>query len=92
MMNRPEAGEASASKAERQEARQKRQAARSEKGGGRPLRLCALATVEVKKNEQGFQIIINGAERRRHFTLTPEEVGPVLRDLETAIQVIRGQQ
>lgn len=91
MANKADGGEKSASKAERQEAREKRQAARTEKTGNRPTRLCALSTVEVKRSEQGFQIVINGSERRRHFTLSPDEVGPVLRDLETAIQVIRGQ-
>lgn len=92
MVNGAETVDKSASKAERHEARLKRQAARSEKPGGRPARLCVLSTVEVKKSEQGFQIVINGSERRRHFTLTPDETGPVLRDLEIAIQVIRAQQ
>jgi hypothetical protein len=84
--------EKSASKAEKQEARMKRQAARAEKTAGRPARLCSLSTVEVRKDENGFQIFINGSDGRRHFSLTPQEVGPVLRDLETAIHVIRGQQ
>jgi hypothetical protein len=84
--------EKSGSKAEKQEARLKRQAARAEKTAGRPTRLCSLSTVEVRKDDAGFHVFINGAEGRRHFTLTSQEVGPVLRDLETAIQVIRGQQ
>lgn len=82
----------SASRAERQETRMQRLGARSERSGGRPSLLCSLSTVEVKRGEQGFQIIITGSEQNRKFTIGPDDVGPVLRDLETAIQVIRGQQ
>jgi hypothetical protein len=94
MANTTETDEKSAGKAEKRDARQKRQAERAEKQAGRPARLCTLSTVEVKKDDEGYQITIHGHSsegRRRHFVLTPQEVGPVLRDLETAIQVIRGQ-
>jgi hypothetical protein len=87
----------SASKAERKDARAKRQAERAEKRGekaasGRPTKLCSLSTVEVRKDEEGFQIFVNQTEGRRSFVVTSDQVGPVLRDLETAIQVIRNLQ
>jgi hypothetical protein len=83
----------SASKAERHEARLKRQAARAEKSGGdRPVRLCTLGTVEVKKEADGYHVAISSSGGRRAFRITPDEVGPLLKDLETAIHVIRGQQ
>ena len=41
----------------------KRMAERSKRSGGRATLLCSLSTVQVKKGEQGFQIIISGAER-----------------------------
>ena len=77
--------------------RKNRQAERAEKRGekatsGRPAKLCSLSTVEVRKDEEGFQIYVNQTEGRRHFVVTPDQVGPVLRDLETAIQVIRNLQ
>jgi hypothetical protein len=78
-------------KAEKEEARLRRQAARAEKTAGRPAKLCTLSTVEVRKDDKGFQVYINVTEGRRHFSVAPQEAGPVLRDLETAIQVIRGQ-
>jgi hypothetical protein len=89
--------EKSVSKAERKDARAKRQAERAEKRGekataGRPTKLCALSTVEVRKDEEGFQVIVNQSEGRGKFVVTPDQVGPVLRDLETAIQVIRNFQ
>jgi len=87
--------EKSAQKAKKQEARTKRQAERAEKrqekSSGRAMRLCALSTVEVKKDEEGFEVFVNGSHGRHRFVVAADEVGPVLRDLETAIQVIRGQ-
>jgi hypothetical protein len=86
---------------EKQAAREQRQAARSEKKsqklaesgrGPRPEKLCSLSTVEVKKDEGGYQISISCSERRFKVTIPQQEVGPVLRDLETAFHVIRGQQ
>jgi hypothetical protein len=89
-------GEKDASKAERHEARLKRQAARAAKSGGgdgeRPARICTLSTVEVKKDHEGYHVAVSSGGGRRAFVIAPQEIGPVLKDLETAIQVIRGQQ
>jgi hypothetical protein len=95
-VEKEESGAKSAARAQKQEARAQRQAARSQKaaeGGrtGRPEKLCSFSTVEVRKGEEGYQVIINSAERRYKFTIAPDEVGPILKDLETAIHVIRGQ-
>jgi hypothetical protein len=81
----------------RQEAREQRQAARSQKlaESGRPQRpdkLCSLSTVEVRKGEEGYQISISCSERQYKVTIPQKEVGPVLRDLEIAFHVIRGQE
>ena len=87
-------GDRSAGKAERQEAQRKRLVERAKRTGGgeRPVRLCSLGTVEVKKHTDGYHVAVTSAEGRRSFFIAPHEVEPILRDLETAIQVIRGQQ
>jgi hypothetical protein len=84
----------SEARAQRREARAQRQAARPQKAGepGRAHKLCSFSTVEVKKSEEGYQVFVTTAGRRSKFTISPGEVGPVLKDLETAIHVIRGQQ
>lgn len=86
--NEDESGE------DRAAARAKRQAARSARASGseRPLVLCTLRTLEVKKGEDGIQLILHISDGRRVVRFTAAEVAGVLRDLETAIHVIRGQQ
>ena len=85
--------ERAATKAERQESRLKRQAARNEKAAtsDRPARLCSLATVEVRKGADGYQVFVSSSDGRRHFTIAPGEVGTVLKDLETAIDDAKGR-
>ena len=80
-----------AARSKRLEAKSQREAARKQKAAesGRPSRLCSLATVEVKRSNNGFQITIQGG---KSFTVPASEANPILRDLETAIQVIRGVQ
>jgi len=83
-------------KADKQEVRAQRKEARAQKAAeaGRPdrgSRLCMFSHVDVKKSEAGYQFSLKGGERRFKFTLAPQEVVPVLKDLESAIQVVRGQ-
>jgi len=89
-----EAGQKTVGKAERREARLKRHAAKAEKAvkNDRPLHLCSLATVDVKKSAEGYQLGLTSAGLRRTVNVAPSDVGQVLRDLETAIQVIRSQE
>ena len=86
--------ERAAQRAKMVETRAKREEARKEKAAasGRPARLCSLATVEVRKGNDGFVVTVNGSAGRKSFTITPNEASQVLRDLETAIHVVRGQQ
>ena len=70
----------------------KREAARQQKmGSGKPARLCSLATVEVRKGDDGFHVSVSGSQGSKTFTIAPDQTNQVLRDLETAIVVIRGQ-
>ena len=70
----------------------KRQAAQKEKAeSGKRIRLCSLPTVEVKKGNDGFHVSVSGPQGIVTFTLAPDQTTQVLRDLETAILVIRGQ-
>ena len=70
----------------------KREAARREKSdSGKAVRLCSLATVEVKKTKDGFHVSVDGGQGNRSFSIAPGQADQVLRDLETAIVVIRGQ-
>ena len=91
-------GEKPAGKTERREARFHQRAAKkagkAAEGGkaDRPLHLCSLATVYVRKSIDGYQIGITSSDARRTFSLVPDEVDQVLKDLETAILVIRSQQ
>ena len=87
--------EKAAARAQKREGRVQRGAARKQKAAekGRPTRLCSLATVEVKKGKDGFHVAVGGSGAgRKSFTIAPNDVSQVLRDLETAIEVIRGQQ
>jgi hypothetical protein len=86
--------ERAAARAQKKEGRAGSRAARKSKSGesARPERLCSLATVEVRKSSDGFQVAVSGSGGRKVFTIAPNEASPVLRDLETAIQVMRGQQ
>ena len=59
---------------------------------GKSTRLCSLATVEVKRSKEGFHVSVNGSRGSKSFTIAPDQANQVLRDLETAIVVIRGQQ
>jgi hypothetical protein len=59
--------------------------------GERPLLLCSLQTVEVKKSREDFEIVVNNSDGRWLLIVAAREAGPVLRDLETAIKVIRSQ-
>jgi hypothetical protein len=86
-----------ATEAEKLDRKQQRKAARAEKGtargeAGRPIHLCTLNTIEVSKTEEGFRVFVKVSDGRRSFTIAPGDVGQVLKDLETAIHVIRGQQ
>jgi hypothetical protein len=85
--------ERAAARAQKREGRAERKASRKGKSaeGGKATRLCSLATVEVKKGSEGFHVSVNGSGGRKGFTIAPDDAGQVLRDLETAIQVIRGQ-
>jgi hypothetical protein len=70
----------------------KREALQKEKAeSGKPIRLCSLATVEVKKGNDGFHVSVSGSQGSKTFTIAPDQATQVLRDLETAILVIRGQ-
>jgi len=83
-----------APRAARREKRKERKAEKaakrgeSQKEGGRPARLCSLATVEVKRGNDGFHVSVSGG---KGFVIAPDKTNQVLRDLETAIVVIRGQ-
>ena len=83
-----------AARAQKRQDRESRQAARKSQPGDKvkPERLCTLETVEVRKSSEGFQVGINGAGGRKTITIAPNEASQVLRDLETAIQVIRSRQ
>lgn len=76
----------------RQAARAKKLEARAAGGAERPTMLCSLRTMEVKKSGDGIQLILNVSDGRRSIHLATGEVAAVMRDLETAIHVIRGQQ
>ena len=67
----------------------KREAAHQETG--RPTRLCSLSTVEVRKGNEGFVVAVKGPQGNRTFQIAPDQTSQILRDLETAIVVIRGQ-
>ncbi|HLY04659.1 MAG TPA: hypothetical protein VKR31_02825 [Rhizomicrobium sp.] len=73
-------------KAEKQAKRQ--EAHKSKEERGKPSRLCSLGTVEVKKGSDGFHVSVGGG---KGFVIAPDKTSQVLRDLETAIVVIRGQ-
>ena|ERR1700731_463300 len=83
-----------AKRQKRNEGRAQRQAVRQQKGreSGRPSRLCSLATVEVKRSNDGFHVTIQAQAGRKSFTVAESEATRILRDLETAIHVIRGEQ
>lgn len=85
--------EKAAARAQKRESRQKRSEAKKQKAAesGRPSHLCSLATVDVKRGNDGFSVTVNGSAGRKSFTIAPNESGQVLRDLETAIQVMRAQ-
>lgn len=71
----------------------KRAAVRQEKAeSGKASPLCSLATVNVKKGNDGFHVSVTGSEGSKTFIIAPDQTTQVLRDLETAINVIRGQQ
>ena len=86
--------EGTTDKSERLEARRKRIAERAEKmsASDRPTKLCTLSTVEVRQDHEGYQIIISGTGGRRSVIIAANDVLQVLKDLEIAIHVIRGQQ
>jgi len=92
------AGAKPADKSERREARHQRRVAKAEKKAekaaksDRPQHLCSLTAVDVRKSSEGYQLGIASSGVRRTFSLAPNEVGQVLKDLETAIHVIRSQQ
>ena len=75
--------------AERQAKRGEAAKARAE--SGKPTRLCSLSTVEVKKGSDGFHVSVSGTQGSKTFTIAPDRTTQILRDLETAITVIRGQ-
>jgi len=82
-----------AGKEKRRERKAQKQAKRdaSQKESGKPSRLCSLSTVEVRRGSEGFVVAIWGPSGSRTFTIAPDQTNQVLRDLETAIVVIRGQ-
>ncbi|HEX9158595.1 MAG TPA: hypothetical protein VF835_00080 [Rhizomicrobium sp.] len=92
--------EKAASRQKRREGRAekvaKREAARQQKiaegGKAKPQRLCSLATVEVKKGSDGFHVSVSGSQGSKTFHVEPAKANQVLRDLETAIVVMRSQQ
>jgi len=86
--------ERAAARAQKRQARESRQASRKTKSAesAKPERLCSLTTVEVRKSSDGFLVAVDASNGRRSFTIAPDEASQVLRDLETAIQVIRGRQ
>jgi hypothetical protein len=81
-------------RSKRREARTQREASRKQKAAesGRPSMLCSLATVEVKRSNDGFQVAVKGQAGRKSFDIPASEANHIMRDLETAIQVIRGVQ
>ena len=86
-----------AGKAKRQkrkhEREARREAARKEwVDSGKALHICSFATVEVKKRNDGFHVSVSGSQGGKTFAITPEQATQVLRDLETAIAVMRNQQ
>ena len=83
-------------KAQRLEAREQKKEARAQKSAesGRPERgdrLCTFSTVDVRKSEGGFQIFVTSGERRHKLILARQDIGQILKDLESAMHVIRGQ-
>jgi hypothetical protein len=90
---KPKSPERAAARAQKREGRAERKAARKGKRAesGKATRLCSLATVEVKKDTDGFHVSVNGSAGRKAFAIAPSDASQVLRDLETAIQVMRGQ-
>ena len=70
----------------------KRAAVRQEKiDSGKASTLCSLAMVNVKKSNDGLHVSVSGPQGSKTFTIAPDQTTAVLRDLETAIHVIRGQ-
>ena len=87
-----ETGARATERAERRDARIKKQASRTKKDGSeRAVRICALGTIEVKKDSKGYQIIASGTDKRRSISVNTNEVGAMLKDLEAAIYVIRAE-
>src|SRR5436305_2059765 len=78
---------------ERKAEREARRAAvRQEKiDSGKASTLCSLETVNVKKGNDGFHVSVTGLQGSKTFIIAPAQTTQVLRDLETAIHVIRGQ-
>jgi len=69
----------------------KRGSARHTKAeNGKPHHLCSLATVEVKKGNDGFHVSVSGQTGR--LLLRTDQIVQVLHDLETAIVVMRSVQ
>jgi hypothetical protein len=68
----------------------KRETARKEwVDSGKALQVCSLATVEVKRGNDGFRVSVKGSKT---FAIAPDQATQILRDLETAIAVMRNQQ
>jgi helix-turn-helix protein len=81
-----------AQRAVRRDARIKKKGPRTkEDGSERPTRLCSLGTIEVRKDSQGYQIIVRGGENRRSINVAASEVSAMMKDLEAAIYVIRAE-
>jgi hypothetical protein len=80
-------------RAQKREDRAKRKAAHKEKAAesGKGTRICSLTTVGVKKDNDGFHVVVNGSGGRKAFTIARSDASMILRDLETAIKVMRGQ-
>lgn len=86
----------SAARAQRLEIQAQKKDARAQKAkeSDRPEKaglLCMFPRVDVRKSDEGYQFFVRGEERLWKFALTPQEVGPILKDLESAILVVRSQ-
>jgi hypothetical protein len=62
------------------------------KAACRPARPYQLDAVQVRRHKDDFQIVIKSPNTRKSMAVSAQDMGRVLRDLETAIKVIRAWQ
>lgn len=89
---KPETDDGSASSSRRREERQRSPKNTKSDHSVRQRDPSAKPAVKVKKNDRGFEVLINGSRHRYNFPVVSSEVSAITKDLETAIEVIRRDQ